>query len=90
MGFRFRKAIKILPGLRLNLSKSGVSASVGAPGATVNVSERGTRGTVGVPGSGVSYSQKLSGPAAPAQQPAGWIVALVVAVMLFGVWLAVH
>ena len=93
MGFRFRKSIKILPGLRLNLSKGGVSASVGVPGATVNIGQRGTRATVGLPGSGLSYSEKLSGPAAPGQQPAsvpGWIVALVVGVMLLGVWLAVH
>lgn len=32
----FRKSIKILPGVRLNLSKSGVSASLGPRGATVN------------------------------------------------------
>jgi len=29
MGFRFRKSIKLLPGIRINLSKSGVSTSVG-------------------------------------------------------------
>ena len=62
MGFRFRKSIKLFPGLRLNLSKSGVSASVGVKGATVNISDRGTRGTVGIPGSGISYSEKLSTP----------------------------
>lgn len=28
MGFRFRKKVKILPGVSLNLSKSGVSTSV--------------------------------------------------------------
>ncbi|PAX07159.1 DUF4236 domain-containing protein [Sphingomonas lenta] len=59
MGFRFHKSIRILPGLRLNLSKTGVSASIGRPGATVNVSERGVRGTVGVPGSGMSYSEDI-------------------------------
>ena len=62
MGFRFRKSIKLFPGLRLNLSKSGVSASVGVKGATVNISDRGTRGTVGIPGSGISYSENLSSP----------------------------
>ena len=30
MGFRLRKKIKLLPGLSLNLSKSGISASVKA------------------------------------------------------------
>jgi hypothetical protein len=70
MGYRFRKSIKILPGIRFNLSKSGVSATVGKPGASVNISERGTRGTVGLPGSGISYSEKLTNPApAPNQTP---------------------
>lgn len=56
MGFRFRKSIKVLPGIRLNFSKSGISTSFGGPGASINVSKRGTRRTVGLPGSGVSYS----------------------------------
>ena len=56
MGFRFRKSVKIMPGVRLNFSKSGVSTSVGGSGATVNISSRGTRHTVGVPGTGLSFS----------------------------------
>jgi hypothetical protein len=56
VGFRFRKSIKILPGVRLNLSKSGISTSLGGPGASINISPRGTRKTVGLPGSGMSYS----------------------------------
>jgi len=61
MGFRFRKTIKLLPGVRLNITKSGVSStSIGRPGATLNVGgKRGPRVTVGVPGTGVSYSQQL-------------------------------
>ena len=65
MGFRFRKTIKLFPGVKLNFSKSGVSTSVGVPGATVNLTKRGTRGTVGIPGTGVSYSENLSGPTHP-------------------------
>ena len=57
MGFRFRKSIKIAPGVRINLTKKGLSSlSVGKRGATVNVGKKGTRGTVGIPGSGLSYS----------------------------------
>ncbi|MBW3634473.1 MAG: DUF4236 domain-containing protein [Chloroflexi bacterium] len=33
MGFRARKSFKIAPGVRLNVSKSGVGASVGTRGA---------------------------------------------------------
>ena len=56
MGLRLRKSFKIVSGLRINLSKTGVSASVGTRGASVNLSSRGTRTTVGVPGTGISYS----------------------------------
>lgn len=72
MGFRFRKSIRIIPGVRVNLSRSGVGTSLGSRGATVAVSKRGMRGTFGIPGSGLSWSQSLFGrrgpgrPAAPA------------------------
>ena len=56
MGLRFRKSISLLPGVRLNLSKSGVGVSAGVPGlrGSINTSGRVT-GTVGIPGTGVSY-----------------------------------
>jgi hypothetical protein len=60
VGFRFRKSIRVLPGIKLNFSRTGISTSVGTPGAMVNFSERGTRATVGLPGSGLSYSTLLS------------------------------
>ncbi len=60
MGFRYRKSIKIVPGVRLNLSKSGVSTSIGRRGATVNIGHGRVKSTVGVPGSGVSYSKSTS------------------------------
>lgn len=59
MGFRFRKSIKLMPGVRLNISKGGFSTSIGRPGATVNIGKRGVRGTVGLPGTGLSYSDML-------------------------------
>lgn len=59
MGFRYRKRIRIAPGISLNLSKSGISTSIGGKGATLNVGKRGCRGTIGIPGTGISYSQKL-------------------------------
>lgn len=60
MGFRFRKSLKIAPGLRINLSKSGVSYSLGRRGLTTNISSRGIRETVGIPGTGLSYSKNIS------------------------------
>lgn len=57
MGFNFRKSIKIMPGVRVNLTKKGISSvSVGKNGARVNVGKKGTRTTVGLPGTGLSYS----------------------------------
>ena len=32
MGLRFRKSISLIPGVRLNFSKSGMSVSAGVPG----------------------------------------------------------
>lgn len=62
MGLRFQKRIRILPGVYINLSKSGVSASVGGHGATVNVDHTGRRMiTLGIPGTGLSYRVPLSG-----------------------------
>lgn len=55
MGFRFRRSVRIIPGVRLNISKSGLSTSIGGHGATLNVSKKGTRATVGLPGTGLSY-----------------------------------
>jgi tetratricopeptide (TPR) repeat protein len=58
---RFRKSIKIIPGVKLNISKSGVGVSTGVRGARVGVNSRGSYSSVGIPGSGLymmSYSRK--------------------------------
>jgi hypothetical protein len=60
MGFRFRKTIKIAPGVRLNLGKSGISTSVGKRGASVTVGRRGAHANVGIPGTGLSYRTRLN------------------------------
>jgi Protein of unknown function (DUF4236)/Rap1a immunity proteins len=56
MGFRFRRSIRILPGLRLNFGKRGVSTSIGVRGAHVTVGHGQVRETVGLPGTGLSYT----------------------------------
>ena len=62
MPFRFRKSFKIAKGLKINLSKSGISTTIGGRGASVNISKRGTRTTVGLPGTGLSYSSTSEAP----------------------------
>src|SRR5690349_12994422 len=64
MGFRFRRTVRLLPGVRANLSKSGVSLSLGGPGATVNLAPRGARATFGLPGTGMSYRTPTFAPQA--------------------------
>ena len=60
MGFRFRRSVRLLPGIRLNFSTRGVSTSVGRRGFTLNFGKRGIRTTVGIPGTGISYSEMLT------------------------------
>lgn len=53
--FRFRKTFSVLPGVKINLSKTGVSTSVGGKGATLNIGHGKQNVTLGVPGTGLSY-----------------------------------
>ena len=64
MAFRFQKRIKILPGLRLNVSKTGVSWTVGTRGASVTTRDGNLIGNVGLPGTGLSYRKRLDLPEA--------------------------
>jgi hypothetical protein len=60
MGVRFRQRVKLFPGVHLNVSRGGVSVSIGGPGGTVNIDKRGkVKATVGIPGTGLSYSKTL-------------------------------
>lgn len=58
MGFNFRKSFKIAPGVKVNVTKNGISSlSVGKNGARVNIGKKSVKTTVGIPGSGLSYSK---------------------------------
>jgi hypothetical protein len=57
--FRFRRTFTIFPGVRINLSKTGVSSSIGGNGATVNIGKSGPMVTFGIPGTGLSYRAHL-------------------------------
>lgn len=59
-GVRFRKSWTIFPGVKINLSKTGISTSIGGHGATVNVGTRSRTVTLGIPGTGLSYRVSLS------------------------------
>ena len=65
MGLRFQRRIKVLPGVRINLSKSGVGLSVGGRGAHIGITARGQRYTsIGMPGTGLSWREYQHRPAA--------------------------
>jgi hypothetical protein len=85
MGFRFRRSLRLAPGLRLNLSKTGLSATLGRPGASVNVGRRGVRGTVGLPGTGLSYETRLDRGRPSRGGMTLWVVIL--AAVALGIWL---
>jgi hypothetical protein len=56
MVFQFRRTLRIVPGVRVNLSKGGTSVSFGSRGFHYTVGKKGTRTTVGIPGSGLSWT----------------------------------
>ena len=61
--------MRILPGLNLNFSGSGVSLSAGVPGARVTFGPRGTYASAGIPGTGLSYRQRIGGGRSPGSAP---------------------
>jgi Protein of unknown function (DUF4236) len=58
MSFRFFRRVRIVPGLRVNLSKRGASVSIGRRGAWYTVGPRGKRVTVGLPGTGLFWTER--------------------------------
>jgi hypothetical protein len=58
---RFRKTIKLGPGVKINVSKSGISSSFGVKGLSVNIGKNGAYLNTGIPGTGISNRVKLDG-----------------------------
>src|SRR5512132_3396197 len=59
MRVRIRQSFNIFPGVKANVSKGGISFTVGRKGFHLNFSKRGVRQTVGLPGSGISESSYI-------------------------------
>ena len=86
MGFRFNRRIRILPGVHLNIGKTGISTSVGKRGASLTVGKRGTRATIGAPGTGLSYSAVSKKPTASSSSKSGapvWVYVIAVLAVLW-------
>lgn len=83
MGLRYFHRMRVLPGLRLNFSRSGISTSVGRRGLWVTYGRRGRRTTVELPRTGIYCTNvsKLRG-AVPARSGSGvglWLLWLLLA-----------
>ena len=63
VSLRFRKSIRIGKLARINISKWGIGASVGAPGFRIGMGADGkVRRTVGIPGTGVYHTEVIASP----------------------------
>lgn len=56
--FRFRKGVSLGKGMKLNITKHGISSlSLGGKGLTYNIGRKGTKATGSMEGTGLSYSE---------------------------------
>jgi hypothetical protein len=89
MAFRFSKSMRFGP-MRVNLSKSGIGASVGVKGFRVGSGPRGAYTFVSLPGTGLSYrtaDRGHSGRDLTRYVLVGWLAAALIIVELFaGTW----
>ena len=61
MAVRFRKSVKLGPGVKINFSKRGVSTTIGPKGFTTSIGRSGVYRNVSIPGTGVSFRSKVGG-----------------------------
>ena len=60
MGINFRKRISLGTGVKLNISKNGVSTTIGTKGGSVNIGKNGVYANASIPGTGLYSRQKIS------------------------------
>jgi tetratricopeptide (TPR) repeat protein len=58
-GFRFRREIDVFPWLKFNLSKSGITATIGPENLHITVGSKGTWVYADIPGSNTYFRRKL-------------------------------
>jgi hypothetical protein len=86
MGWRYRRRLRIIPGVTLNVGKRGTSVSIGGGGAHVTYGRRGKRATIGLPGTGLSYTayepyHRMKAKPATARRPSWTPVIFILAVL---------
>ena len=86
MGLRFYRRVSIVPGLRLNLSRSGPSLSIGHRGLWYTIGRESQRVTAGLPGTGMYWTENVTPSNAPrAGHQLLFVAAIVALLILIGV-----
>jgi hypothetical protein len=89
VSLRFRRRIRIAPGVHLNLGLHGAGLSVGPRGLHVGLNRRGMYTSAGIPGTGLYAIHHLRGPSdehpSVAGNASGFLVGILIAVALFAV-----
>lgn len=62
MSWRFRKSFKVLPGVKLNITRRGLSATLGASPFSLNVGPHGVYSNISIPGTGIWNRTRLDNP----------------------------
>lgn len=87
MGLNYRKQITIFPGVKLNISKSGLSVSVGKKGAHVTAGTSGRKSvSVGLPGTGLSYTKSLSKGSKKKSLGMGFTAVVIAGAVIAAIW----
>jgi len=85
MSLRFRRSIRIAPGVHVNLGFDGAGLSVGPRGLHFGVNHRGMYTSAGIPGTGIYAVRHVRRSSGEHLKVAGsaWPVILPLAVLLF-------
>ena len=93
MSLRFRRRIRILPGVHLNLGLHGIGLSVGPRGLHLGMNRRGMYTSAGIPGTGLYALHHVR--SSPGEHPsvegnaAGFLLGVLVAVAVVAVLVVV-
>jgi Protein of unknown function (DUF4236) len=88
MGLRFQRRVRLAPGLRLNLSKTGIGGSLGRTGLRVWIDATGKKYfSIGLPGTGLSYRASLGRLVTASTLKRAALVVVAVLLALLAFWL---
>lgn len=82
MSLRFRRSIRLAPGIRLNLGLHGAGLSVGPRGLHVGVNRRGMYTSAGIPGTGIYAVHHIRGSAGQHPSVAGSAAGVFVGILI--------